>query len=125
MDGIDTTVTLAQAVLLVFGAALFVADALGAGGSGGVDLSTIGIALYGIAFAVAAGGSVAAGDGTLAGTQAATTLGFLVVLAATVAGLGDTVAGAGALVVGASVIAQVLLMSSDRDGNRDGGHPRL
>jgi len=123
MDGIDATATLAQGGLLVLGAALFVADALGAGG--GADLSTVGIALYGIAFAVAAAGSAAAGDEALAGLQAGTTLGFLVVLAATVAGLGDVVAGVGAVIVGASVLAQALLVSSDGGGNRGGDQPRL
>lgn len=123
MDGIDATATLAQGALLVLGAALFVADALGAGG--GVDLSTVGIGLYGIAFAVAAAGNAAAGDEALAGLQAVTTLGFLVVLAGTVAGLGDVVAGVGAVIVGASVLAQALLVSSDRDGDRDRGQSRL
>lgn len=123
MDGIDATATLAQGALLVLGAALFVADALGAGG--GADLSTVGIGLYGIAFAVAAAGSAAAGDEALAGLQAVTTLGFLVVLAGTVAGLGDIVAGVGAVIVGASVLAQALLVSSDRDGDRDRGQSRL
>ncbi len=125
MERIEERTTLAQGALLVVGAVLFLSEGFGVSRLAGFDPTTLGVAVYGLAFAVAAVGSAAVGKRTQAGLQGTAALGFAVILVGTLASLGLAVSVVGAVLVVAPIVGQVYLQRAREPptGGDDRGDP--
>ncbi|WP_254535472.1 hypothetical protein [Halomarina litorea] len=117
MERIEEQTTLVQGVLLVVGAVFFLSEGFGLSSLAGQDPTTLGVAIYGLAFVVAAAGSLVVGKRRQAALQVTAAIGFTVVLVGTLADLGLAVSALGAALVLAPVLVQAYLRTA-RMGDR-------
>jgi hypothetical protein len=127
MQRVERQTTLAQGVLLVVGAVLFLSEGFGVASVAGADPSTLGIALYAVGFGLAAAGSAFAGKRIQTALQGTAALGFAVIAVGTVASLGIAASVLGVALVVLPVIAQIYLQrsagsSAEGDGSRSSGN---